>query len=36
LRANYPELFDRKTGEMIYIKPQPEVGEENERFNFLF
>ena len=26
--------FDRKTGEMIYIQPQPEAGEENERFNW--
>jgi photosystem II stability/assembly factor-like uncharacterized protein len=26
--------FDRKTGEMIYIQPQPEADEENERFNW--
>ncbi len=26
--------FDRKTGEQIYIQPQPEAGEENERFNW--
>ena len=26
--------FDRKTGEMVYIQPQPEAGEENERFNW--
>jgi hypothetical protein len=34
--VNNPEPFDRKTGEMIYIQPQPDVGEENECFNFLF
>jgi len=26
--------FDRKTGEIVYIKPQPEAGEEAERFNW--
>jgi len=26
--------FDRKTGEMIFIQPQPDAGEENERFNW--
>jgi len=26
--------FDRKTGEQIFIQPQPEAGEENERFNW--
>ena len=26
--------FDRKTGEMIYIQPQPEAGEDMERFNW--
>jgi hypothetical protein len=26
--------FDRKTGEMIYIQPQPEAGEDRERFNW--
>jgi photosystem II stability/assembly factor-like uncharacterized protein len=26
--------FDRKTGEIVYIQPQPEAGEESERFNW--
>lgn len=26
--------FDRTTGEMVYIKPQPEIGEPSERFNW--
>jgi len=26
--------YDRASGEMIYIQPQPEAGEENERFNW--
>ncbi len=26
--------FDRTTGEMVYIQPQPDAGEENERFNW--
>ena len=26
--------FDRKTGEIVYIQPQPEAGEEQERFNW--
>ena len=26
--------FDRKTGEMIFIQPQPDAGEESERFNW--
>ncbi len=26
--------FDRKTGEIIYIQPQPEADEENDRFNW--
>jgi len=26
--------WDRKTGEMVYIQPQPEEGEESERFNW--
>lgn len=26
--------FDRKTGEIIYIQPQPEAGEERDRFNW--
>jgi photosystem II stability/assembly factor-like uncharacterized protein len=26
--------FDRKTGEMVYIQPQPEADEESERFNW--
>ncbi len=26
--------FDRTTGEMIYIQPQPDADEENERFNW--
>ncbi len=26
--------FDRKTGEQIYIQPQPDADEENERFNW--
>ena len=26
--------FDRKTGEIIYIQPQPEAGEPTERFNW--
>ena len=26
--------FDRKTGEIVYIQPQPEANEESERFNW--
>ncbi len=26
--------FDRKTGEIVYIQPQPAAGEESERFNW--
>ncbi len=26
--------YDRKTGEIIYIQPQPEAGEDSERFNW--
>ncbi len=26
--------FDRKTGEIVYIQPQPEAGEEQDRFNW--
>ena len=26
--------FDRKTGEIVYIQPQPDAGEESERFNW--
>jgi hypothetical protein len=26
--------FDRKTGEVIYIQPQPEAGEDRDRFNW--
>jgi len=26
--------YDRKSGEQVYIKPQPAAGEENERFNW--
>ncbi|MEN8138152.1 MAG: glycosyl hydrolase [Bacteroidota bacterium] len=26
--------FDRKTGELVYIQPQPEKGEKEERFNW--
>jgi photosystem II stability/assembly factor-like uncharacterized protein len=26
--------FDRKTGEIVYIQPQPEAGEDAERFNW--